>query len=232
MDYIQKTTAITSWAEEDRPREKLILKGKTVLSNAELLAILIGSGSTSETAVELSKRILVSAENNLQELSKFNLEELTEFKGVGEAKAVSIMAAMELGRRYRSEEAMNRKRINSSHDAYDAVFSYFSDLNYEEFYIILLNRANDILGIHRISAGGTSGTVVDPKKIFKLALVKHASGIILCHNHPSGNMQPSMQDKMLTNKIKKSAELMEFALLDHIIVGENKFYSFADEAIL
>lgn len=232
MNYIQKTTAIKSWAEEDRPREKLILKGKTVLSNAELLAILIGSGSTSETAVELSKRILLTAENNLQELSKFNLEELTEFKGVGEAKAVSIMAAMELGRRYRSEEAMNRKRIKSSHDAYDAVFSYFSDLNYEEFYIILLNRANDILGIHRISAGGTSGTVVDPKKIFKLALIKHASGIILCHNHPSGNMQASMQDKMLTNKIKKSAELLEFALLDHIIVGQNKFYSFADEAIL
>lgn len=232
MKYIQKTSAIKSWAEEDRPREKLILKGKTVLSNAELLAILIGSGSNNESAVELSKRILLSAENNLQNLSKFNLEELTEFKGIGEAKAISIIAAMELGRRYRSTEAINRKKITSSRDAFDAVYSYLSDSNYEEFYIILLNRANEILGIHRISEGGTSGTVVDPKKVFKLALVKHASGIILCHNHPSGNLHPSPQDQQLTSNIKKSADLMEISLLDHIIVGINSYYSFADEAIL
>lgn len=231
MKYIQGT-AIKSWAEEDRPREKLILKGKSVLSHAELLAILIGSGSSNESAVELSKRILSSVENNLQELSKYNLEELTDFKGIGEAKAISIIAALELGRRYRSTEAMNRKKISSSRDAFEAVYSYLSDSNYEEFYVILLNRANEILGIHRISEGGTSGTVVDPKKVFKLALIKHASGIILCHNHPSGNLQPSSQDKILTGKIKKSADLMEISLLDHIIVGANNYYSFADEVIL
>lgn len=231
MNYTQ-STAITSWAEEDRPREKLILKGKSVLSNAELLAILIGSGSSDESAVELSKRILASAKNNLQELSKYNLEELTGFKGIGKAKAISIMSALELGRRYRSSEAMNREKISSSKDAFEAIYSYLSDSNYEEFYIILLNRANEILGIHRISEGGTSGTIVDPKKVFKLALIKHASGIILCHNHPSGNLYPSQQDKSLTSKIKKSAELMELSLLDHIIVGNNSYYSFTDEAIL
>lgn len=231
MNYTQ-SKAITSWAEEDRPREKLMLKGKSTLTNAELLAILIGSGSANETAVELSKRILASADHHLQELSKYSLEELTEFKGIGEAKAISIIAALELGRRYRSTEAMNRKKISSSRDAFDAVFSYLSDSNYEEFYVILLNRANEILGIHKISEGGTSGTVVDPKKVFKLALIKHASGIILSHNHPSGNLQPSHQDKNLTNRIKHSADMMEISLLDHIIVGNNDYFSFADNAIL
>jgi DNA repair protein RadC len=231
MNYSQ-TTNIKSWAEEDRPREKLILKGKSTLSNAELIAILIGSGSSNESAVELSKRILASADNNLQALSKYDLEELKEFKGIGEAKAISILAALELGRRYRTTEALARKRISSSRDAYEAIYSYLADAHYEEFYIILLNRANDILSIHRISEGGTSGTVVDPKKVFKLALSKNASGFILCHNHPSGNMQPSHQDKQLTQKIKKSAELLEIALLDHIIVGNNRYYSFADEVIL
>lgn len=231
MNYLQNK-AIKSWAEEDRPREKLILKGKNVLSNAELIAILIGSGSAEESAVELSKRILSVSDNNLQELSKYSLSELTEFKGIGEAKAISIIAALELGRRYRSTEAKNRKKISSSRDAFEAIYSYLADSNYEEFYIILLNRANEILGIHKISEGGTSGTVVDPKKVFKLALVKHASGIILCHNHPSGNMRPSHQDQNLTEKLKKSANLMEIALLDHIIVGQNNYFSFADEAIL
>lgn len=231
MNYVQNT-AIKSWAEEDRPREKLVLKGKNVLSNAELLAILIGSGSLKESAVELSKRILASANNNLQELSKYNLEELTGFKGIGKAKAVSIISALELGRRYRSTEAVNRKKITSSKDAFETIYSYLSDSNYEEFYIILLNRANEIIGTHRISEGGTSGTVVDPKKVFKLALLKNASGIILCHNHPSGNLYPSQQDKTITSKIKKSAELMELSLLDHIIVGNNSYYSFTDEAIL
>jgi DNA repair protein RadC len=224
--------AITSWAEEDRPREKLLLKGKSSLSNAELLAILIGSGSSKESAVDLSKRILASTNNNLQELSKNEIDDLIKFKGIGEAKAISIIAAMELGRRYRSSEAIKRKKVQSSKDAYEAIYSYLSDIKYEEFYIVLLNRANEILSIDRISEGGVSGTVVDPKRVFKIALQKNASGIILCHNHPSGQLLPSPEDKRITDKIKDAAKFMDISLFDHLIVGNNKYYSFADEGIL
>jgi DNA repair protein RadC len=224
--------AITSWAEEDRPREKLLLKGKSSLSNAELLAILIGSGSSKESAVDLSKRILASTNNNLQELSKNEIDDLIKFKGIGEAKAISIIAAMELGRRYRSSEAIKRKKVQSSKDAYEAIYSYLSDIKYEEFYIVLLNRANEILSIVRISEGGVSGTVVDPKRVFKIALQKNASGIILCHNHPSGQLLPSPEDKRITDKIKDAAKFMDISLFDHLIVGNNKYYSFADEGIL
>lgn len=231
MTYTQ-SLGIKTWAEEDRPREKLLLKGKGSLSNAELLAILIGSGSKKESAVELSKKILANSKNNLQELSRCGIDDLIEFNGIGEAKAISIIAALELGRRYRSTEAMNRKKISSSQDAFNAIYSYLSDSIYEEFYIILLNRANEIIGVHRISEGGTSGTVVDPKKVFKLALVKQASSIILSHNHPSGNIQPSHQDKTITKKLKDSGKLMEIEVLDHIIVGNNRYLSFADEGLI
>lgn len=231
MTYTQ-SLGIKTWAEEDRPREKLLLKGKGSLSNAELLAILIGSGSKKESAVELSKRILASSNNNLQELSRCSFDDLLQFTGIGEAKAISIIAALELGRRYRSSEAMNKKKISSSQDAFNAIYSYLSDSLYEEFYIILLNRANEIIGIHRISEGGTSGTVVDPKKVFKLALVKQASSIILSHNHPSGNIQPSHQDKTITKKLIDSGKLMEIEVLDHIIVGNNRYLSFADEGYM
>ncbi len=231
MNY-STTSSIKSWAEEDRPREKLILKGKSSLSNAELIAILIGSGSQRETAVELSKKILLKYENNLQELSKATVQDLCEFPGIGEAKAISIIAAMELGRRYRSTEAKIRKKITSSHDAYDAIYSYLADSEYEEFYVILLNRANDIISIQKISEGGTSGTVVDPKKVFKLALNYQASAMILCHNHPSGNMKASHQDKVITKKLKQSGDLIEINILDHIIVGNGKYLSFSDEGLL
>lgn len=231
MNY-SPSSNIKSWAEEDRPREKLILKGKSSLSNAELIAILIGSGSKKETAVELSKKILSKFDNNLQELSKASVQALCEFPGIGEAKAISIISAMELGRRYRSTEAKIRKKITSSRDAYDAIYSYLADCDYEEFYVILLNRANDIISIQKISEGGTSGTVVDPKKVFKLALNYQASGMILCHNHPSGNMKASSQDKVITKRLKEAGDLIEISVLDHIIVGNGKYYSFSDEGLL
>lgn len=231
MDYLQ-TSTIKTWAEEDRPREKLSTKGKASLSNAELLAILIGSGSRNESAVDLSKKILSHTQNNLQELSRLSIHDLMDFKGIGEAKAITIIAALELGRRYRSSDALERKKISCSSDAYSAIYSYLSDNNYEEFYIILLNRANEILGIHKISEGGTSGTVVDPKKVFKLALARQASGLILCHNHPSGQLKPSEQDKKITDKIALSGKMLEVNVLDHLIVGNGHYYSFADEGIM
>lgn len=231
MNY-STPSSIKSWAEEDRPREKLILKGKASLSNAELIAILIGSGSQKESAVELSKKILSQYDNNLQELSKASVQALCEFSGIGEAKAISIISAMELGRRYRSTEAKIRKKITGSRDAYDAIYSYLADCDYEEFYVILLNRANDIITIQKISEGGTSGTVVDPKKVFKLALNYQASGMILCHNHPSGNMKASQQDKIITKRLKESGDLIEISVLDHIIVGNGNYFSFSDEGLL
>lgn len=231
MNYIPNST-IKSWAEEDRPREKLILKGKSSLTNAELIAILIGSGSQKETAVELSRKILARYDNNLQELSRASVHHLSEFPGIGEAKAISIIAAMELGRRYRSSEAISRKKITCSQDAYNSIYSYLSDCEYEEFYIILLNRANELVSIQKISEGGTSGTVVDPKKVFKLGLIYQASGIILCHNHPSGNLQASQQDKNITKRLKTSGELIEINILDHLIIGKGKYLSFADEGLL
>ena len=227
MNYSVSNT-IKAWAEEDRPREKLAIKGKTSLTNAELIAILIGSGSRNESAVDLSKKILAEVDNNLQELSKLSINDLMKFNGIGEAKAITIVAAIELGKRYRSTEAIKRKKITSSRHAYEAVYTLLSDCAYEEFYIILLNRANEIIHIHRISEGGTSGTVVDPKKIFKIAISYQASYIILSHNHPSGNKNPSHQDKKLTNKLVKLADLLEMPVLDHIIVGNGEFFSFAD----
>jgi len=231
MSYTD-TTTIKAWAEEDRPREKLVLKGKNSLSNAELMAILIGSGSKNESAVELSKKILSSTNNNLQELSRLSIEELNKFKGIGPAKAITIIAAIELGKRYRSTDALHKKKITSSRDAYDILFSYLSDLSYEEFYIILLNRANEVLSVNKVSEGGVSGTAVDAKKIFKIAIDKKASGIILSHNHPSGNLNPSPQDKDLTKKIVSSGKLLDINVLDHIIVGNGKYYSFADDGNL
>jgi DNA repair protein RadC len=232
MNNPSNNTTIKSWAEEDRPREKLILKGKSSLSNAELIAILIGSGSRNESAVELSKKILAQTDNNLQELSKYTIGDLTKFQGIGEAKAISIIAAMELGRRYRSTEAIARKKVSTSNDAFDAAYSYLSDLTYEEFYIILLTRNNEIMGVQKISEGGQAGTAVDPKKIFITALNRHANSIILCHNHPSGNLQPSQQDIAITNKMVEVGHALELSVLDHIIVGQGKYFSFADQGMI
>jgi DNA repair protein RadC len=230
-EYINKTS-IKFWAEDDQPREKLINKGRLALSNAELLAILINSGSNEESAVALSKRILASSQDNLIELSKLDLSDLKKFKGIGDARAVTIIAALELGRRRRESEALIKKTITCSRDAFEIMQSTLADLNYEEFWILLVNRANQVIRKLNISEGGFAGTVADPKKIFKLALENSASGIILCHNHPSGSLKPSDADIQLTRKLKEVGLHLDLPILDHLIIGEEKYLSFADEGLL
>ena len=232
MENENHNISIKHWAEDDRPREKLILKGKAALSDAELIAILIGSGNRNETAVDLSKRILNSTQNNLLSLSKLNLKELQLFKGIGEAKAISIIAALELGKRRRESEALEKPKIATSRDAFEIIQSVLSDLRYEEFWVILLNRSNKVIGKFQVSDGGVAGTVVDPKKLFKLALENNTSYVILSHNHPSGNLKPSEADILLTRKLIEAGKLLELPILDHIIMGEEKYLSFADEGLL
>ena len=230
MSYSHKTDfTIKSWAEEDRPREKLLLKGKASLSNAELLAILIGSGTRSLSAVDVSKLILKKANNDLNQLAKFGLKDLKEIKGIGEAKAISILSALELGRRRKASEQKQAPKITCSEDAYQLLQAHLIDLPHEEFWILLLNRANQVIKLERISAGGVSGTVADPKIIFKKALDQLASSIILAHNHPSGNLNPSQADISLTNKIKNAGKLLDINILDHLIITNTSFFSFADE---
>jgi len=228
MDHL----TIKSWAEEDRPREKLLLKGKHVLTDAELIAILISSGNGEETAVELSRRILGKAEYNLNELSKMSVKELMDFKGIGEAKAISIVAALELGRRRKEDSVTKRDRITTSKDAVEIFQPLLGDHIHEEFWILFLNRANMVIAKQAISSGGMSGTVVDPKIIFKAALDHKASSIVLCHNHPSGNNQPSEADIKLTKNIVAAGKVLEISVLDHIIVTQNSYYSFADEGMM
>ncbi len=223
---------IKSWAEEDRPREKLLLKGKHVLSDAELIAILISSGNVEETAVELSKRILSKVENNLNELGRMTVSDLCQFKGIGEAKAISIIAAMELARRRKKEDSIKKDKVTSSKDAADIFQPLLGDHMHEEFWILFLNRANLVMGKQPVSSGGMSGTVVDPKMIFKAALDNKASSVILCHNHPSGNTKPSEADIKLTKNIVEAGKVLEIPVLDHIIVTQNGFFSFADEGLL
>jgi len=220
---------LKSWAEEDRPREKLLSKGIQSLSDAELIAILISSGNRDETAVELSRRILKESQNNLNELGRKSINELMQFKGIGEAKAISIVAALELGKRRKLSEIIDKKTISSSADIYEIFHSIIGDLPHEEFWILLLNRANKIIDKMRISQGGVSHTVIDVKIILKVAVEKLASCIILCHNHPSGNCEPSSEDKNITKKLSDAAKLLDLTVLDHIIVGADKYYSFADE---
>lgn len=225
--------SIKQWAEEDRPREKMLLKGASSLSDAELLAILIGSGNNTETAVELSQRILHAAQNNLNTLGKISIRELMlGFKGIGEAKAITICAAMELGRRRASSEPLIRNRIVCSKDAWKQFASLLSDLSHEELWIALLNRSNKVINKIKISQGGTSETSADLRIILKAAVETLASGIILCHNHPSGNLTPSIQDDTLTRKLKSASALLDISLLDHIIIADNKYYSYADEGKL
>ncbi|HPR57325.1 MAG TPA: DNA repair protein RadC [Bacteroidales bacterium] len=228
MEDNLKRSSIKNWLEDDRPREKLLLKGKNSLSDAELIAILIASGSKNESAVDLSKRILKSVEGNLIELSKLSVNELEKFKGIGEAKAISIVAALELGSRRRGAEALERKSITSSHDAFEVLQMHVADPNYEQFFVILLNRGNKVLKTVIISEGGVTGTVVDPKKIFKIAIENGATSLILGHNHPSGNTTPSSADINLTDKIVGAGKLLDINILDHIIIGADKYYSFAD----
>lgn len=223
---------IREWAEDDRPREKLLLKGRQSLSDAELIAILMGSGSRDESAVDLAKRILRSTQDNLLELSKFNVQDLMKFKGIGEAKAVTIIAALELGKRRRGAAAINRKKITSSKDVFEYFSAVIGDYAFETFFILLLNRANKIIRHLQISEGGITGTVADPKKIFKMALEHHATSMILCHNHPSGNINPSDADIRLTRKLRDAGDMLDVPVLDHIILGEERYYSFADEGEL
>jgi len=229
MAKYDRRPSIRNWAEDERPREKLLLKGKDVLSLAELMAILIGSGNNEESAVDLCKKILASVEGNLVELSKLGVKELCSFKGIGEAKAISIIAALELGRRRRAAESLQKKAITNSKEAYDIVQGLIGDSHYEQFWIILLNRAGKVLKSINISDGGMAGTVADPKRIFKMALEHAASSIILAHNHPSGNLKPSDEDIKLTRRIKKAGELLDISVLDHIIAGDNEFLSFEEQ---
>ena len=230
--YNSEKLAITSWAEEDRPREKLLSKGKQALSDAELIAILLGSGSRDETAVGLAKRILSSVENNLIDLGNCSLAELQRFKGIGEAKAITIAAAAELGRRRQFTDPKKRPQITSSHDAYQVIAPVLMDLAHEEFWILMLNRSNLVIGKEKISSGGVAGTVVDAKNVFLRAILKErATGIILCHNHPSGNLQPSQADIALTKKIKGGGQLIDIAVHDHLIIAGGKYFSFADDGI-
>lgn len=224
-----KTFTIKEWKESDRPREKLMALGSAALSDSELLAILIGHGNQEENAVQLCRRILRSVENDLVRLSRLEYSDLMRFKGIGEAKAVSIVAAMELGRRRQSFDIPDRYQINSSKDAYLYLRSFLQDLNHEEFWILFLDRGNKVLGQKRISSGGVSGTIVDPKLVFKPALEHYASNVILAHNHPSGNLNPSGQDLHLTEKLKKGGDYLEIKVLDHLIITAGAYYSFSDK---
>tara|TARA_R110002072_G_scaffold303060_1_gene492411 strand:- start:11271 stop:11957 length:687 start_codon:yes stop_codon:yes gene_type:complete len=224
--------SIKSWAEDDRPREKMILKGRSALSDAELIAILIGSGSRELSAVQLSKLILAKAENSLTNLSKFSLEQLMEFKGIGQAKAISIFASMEIARRRDSAKGSKKFKITSSQDAYNSLRAEFFDLPHEEFYVLLLNRANEVISKQQISRGGISGTVSDGKIIFSYALEKKASAIILAHNHPSGRLTPSDMDKRLTKELINFGKMIQLQILDHLIFSDNNYLSFADEGLM
>ncbi|MFW6327608.1 MAG: RadC family protein [Bacteroidota bacterium] len=232
MEGKKYNLSIKKWAVDDRPREKLIHKGLHSLSDAELLAILIGSGNRNESAVEVSQNILRMGNNNLNELARFSINELQRIRGIGEAKAISIVAALELGRRRKHTEVIQKSKITLSRDVFDFFHPLIGDLHHEEFWIIMLSRSNRIIQKMKISQGGIAGTVTDVKLIMKSALDKLATSIILCHNHPSGNIQPSEADRQITNKLKKSGDLLDIAVLDHVIIGENSYFSFADEGIL
>lgn len=222
---------ITNWSEDDKPREKLMLKGKSALSDAELIAILIGSGSRSESAVDLSKRILASVDCNLNALGKLSITQLMVFKGIGEAKAISIIAALELGRRRRSEEAVELKKVTSSKVIFEIMQPIIGELPHEEFWIIYLNNSNKVISKSQLSKGGITGTLVDVRIVFKTALEMGATALILCHNHPSGTLIPSEADKQITKKLKLAGDSLEIKVLDHLIVTESSYFSFADEGI-
>ncbi len=224
--------SIKYWAEDDKPREKLMLKGKSVLSDAELIAILIGSGSRNESAVQLSKRILASVDNNLNALGKLSVKQLTHFKGIGEAKAISIVAATELGRRRKSEESPELSKITSSKAVFEIMQPIVGELSHEEFWVLYLNNSNKVIYKAQISKGGITGTFVDTRIIYKTALEHGATSIILVHNHPSGTLVASEADKQITRKLKEAGKHLDIPVLDHVIVTEKSYFSFADEGIL
>ncbi len=227
----QNTLSIKQWSEDDQPREKLMLKGKQILSDAELIAILIGSGSRNESAVELSKRILASIDYNLNALGKLSVQQLMVFKGIGEAKAITIVAGLELGRRRRDENVVVLKQITSSKAVFEIMQPIIGELPHEEFWVLYLNNANKVIYKTQISKGGITGTIVDSRLVFKIALEQNATAIILTHNHPSGKLQASEADIQLTKQLKLAGEQLTIPVLDHIIITENAYFSFRDENI-
>lgn len=224
--------SIKELSDDDKPREKLLLKGRSSLSDAELLAILIGSGSREESAIALCQRILNGTKNNLNQLAKLSVKELMVYKEIGEAKAISIVAALELGRRRKSSDKIDQIAIQSSSQAYEELRSVLEDLPHEEFWVVLLNRANKVITKQLIGRGGISSTSADIRIILKLALDHLATGVILAHNHPSGNLNPSLADKQLTNKVKEASLLLDIQVLDHLIIGNNEYLSFMDEGLI
>ncbi len=227
----QNNFPITHWSEDDKPREKLMLKGKSALSDAELIAILIGSGSRNESAVDLSKRILASVDNNLNALGKLSVSQLIHFKGIGEAKAISIVSAMELGRRRRAEDAIVLTKITSSKVIFEIMQPVIGELPHEEFWVVYLNNSNKVILKSQLSKGGITGTLVDVRLVFKTALEIGATSLILCHNHPSGTLKPSEADKHITAKLKLAGDSLEIKVLDHLIITEHNYFSFVDEGI-
>jgi len=233
MENINKpSTSIKNWAVDDRPREKLLIKGAAILSDSELLAILINNGNKEKSAVELAKDILKLGGNNLNELGKLSLKELQKIKGIGEAKAITLAAALELGRRRHATSALEKTVIKNSKDIAQYVRAIIKDFGYEVFAVLYLNKANKVNHFEIISRGGLTGTVADPRIILKIALEQEATSIILCHNHPSGNLRPSKADEALTQKIKTAAAYLDIVIMDHLIVSEEGYYSFSDDGLL
>jgi len=233
MENVNKpSTSIKNWAVDDRPREKLLSKGAASLSNSELLAILLNNGSKNISAVELAKEILKLGHDNLNELGKLTLKDFRKIKGIGEAKSITIAAALELGRRRQASASLAKPVVRSSREIAEYLQALIKDYSYEVFAVIFLNRANKINHFEIMSRGGITGTVADPRVILKKALEEDATSIVLCHNHPSGNLKPSLADEDLTKKIKEAASYMDIKVVDHIIVSEEGYYSFADEGIL
>lgn len=224
--------SIKNWATEDRPREKMLAKGREALSDAELIAILIGSGNSNESAVGLSRRILKDVNDNLIQLSQLSINDLTNYNGIGEAKAVSIVAALELGRRRRFAETVQQQHIQNSKDAFEYFYMRMSDISHEQFWVMLLNPANRVIKLVKVSDGGINGTSADPKRIFKLALENNATAMMLCHNHPSGSVTPSNSDIALTKNIVNGGKILEIKILDHLVIGINNYFSFADSGLI
>lgn len=232
MSVERKSVSIKNWKEDDRPREKLLSKGKNTLSDAELIAILIGSGNREESAVGLAKRILTFTSNNLNQLGKLSVNDLTQFKGIGEAKAITIITALELGRRRRLEEALERPKINGSKAAFDIMQPILGELNHEEFWVLYLNNSNKIIYKNQLSSGGITGTLVDVRLLFKKALELSSVAVILCHNHPSGSLKPSKSDIDLTKKIQQAGKSLDIKILDHLLITEKAYFSFADSNLI
>ena len=232
MKKTHNSLSIKNWSSDDRPREKLMQKGKFILSDAELVAILIGSGNREESAVELSKKILASVKNNLNELGKLSVKQLMRFKGIGEAKAVTIVATLEIGRRRRGEKAQKITKITSSKSVFELLQPLIGELPHEEFWIVYVNNSNKVIHFSQLSKGGITGTLVDVRLVLRQALEYGAVGLILAHNHPSGTLKPSLSDKQITNKLKLASDALDIKVLDHLIIANNDYFSFADSKLL